>query len=179
MAIKIDKKNFQTPLSVCTYMAAYVGRGPTIATALEPTPGKGNLVNAVKRLGGIEVTTPKNDFWKMKHAGKYDFVVMNPPFTPMAQAFEFLEACMPLTDNVICLLPWFILINSDRRFQIIRDYGLVSVTHLPRNTFPSCRIQCVVIEMKRGYTGSIELKYFDKEYWTGINNTLSTKHMEI
>lgn len=173
---KIDKINFQTPRPVCKYMASFIKPADSgLVSVLEPTPGAGNLLAEIMAIKGVAPYYTEGDFWKMDHYSgllqkerKYDYVVMNPPFTPMAEAFVFLEACMKLSDNIICLLPWFILINSDRRFEAIKNFGLVSVTHLPRKTFPSCRIQCVVLELKRDYTGPMELKYYDAEKWNSL-----------
>lgn len=176
---KIDTKNWQTPPPVCRYMASFIKPATNrFVSVLEPTPGAGQLLAAISDTKGVAPYFPggNGDFWKMNHYSgllekerKYDYVVMNPPFTPMALGFEFLEACMKLSDNIICLLPWFILINSDRRFEAIRKFGLKSVTHLPRKTFPSNRIQCVVMELKKGHTGKMELKYFDAQQWNELD----------
>ena len=64
--------DFQTLESVCKYMVSLIPDG--ISTVLEPTPGKGNLVRA---LNGYQVTAP-SEFWDV--SGRFDAVVMNPPF---------------------------------------------------------------------------------------------------
>lgn len=148
---------FQTLPVVADYMASLVEDG--CKTILEPTPGIGNLVRAVKAKGA-KITAPK-DFWKLPVGSRFDWAIMNPPFTPMVEGFRYLKAVMEMTDNITALLPWFILINSQRRIEAIMDYGLVGITHLPRKTFPGCRIQCCVLEMKKGFIGVTKFKKFD------------------
>jgi type I restriction-modification system DNA methylase subunit len=146
--------DFQTPAWVCNYMAGLV---PLSAqTILEPTPGKGNLVNSLEKLK-YQVTAP-DDFWQLP-SGKWDYVVMNPPFTPMPLGYKILYACMEKTDRVIALMPWLTLINSERRTKALKDYGLRQVAHLPRSVFKGSRVQCCIIDLERGYTGITELHW--------------------
>ena len=142
--------DFQTPLWVCAYMASLLP--DNVVRVLEPTPGQGNLVNALE---GFDVTAPV-DFYKIH--GFYDAVVMNPPFTPMKKGYEILLKCMGMTDIVIALMPWLSLINSEKRTNIIMEYGLKSVTHLPRHVFNGARVQCCILELKSGYVGKTEFK---------------------
>ena len=136
-------QHFQTPIKICKIMADMI---PTkVKTVLEPTPGDGNLVRC---LAGYKVTAPK-DFWLI--GGVFDAVVMNPPFTPMATGYEILFTCMDMTDNVIALMPWLTLINSERRTNRLIEYGLKSVSHLPRSTFKGSRVQTCIIELRRGW----------------------------
>jgi hypothetical protein len=58
---------------------------------------------------------------------------------------------MTMSDHIIALMPWLTYINADRRAKTIEDYGLVSVTRLPRSTFPGARVQCCVLQIRRGY----------------------------
>lgn len=146
---------FQTPPVVADYMAAFIP--DQCGTILEPTPGIGNLVRAVKHKG--LVIAPVN-YEDLPSGARYDWAIMNPPFTPMQEGYRYLKEVMEMSDNIIALLPWFILINSERRINHIIDFGLVSVTHLPRKTFPGCRIQCCVLEMKKGFSGTTSLKHF-------------------
>lgn len=137
--------DFQTPEWVCEYMVSLIL--PGAKTVLEPTPGKGNLVRA---LAGYEVTAP-DEFWNV--SGRWDGVAMNPPFTPMEQGYKILYRCMELSRIIIALMPWLTLINSERRTQDIADFGLRSVTHLPRSAFPGARVQTCILAMERGYRG--------------------------
>jgi len=121
-----------------------------VRTILEPTPGEGNLVRA---LNEYNVTAPV-DFWTTE--GKYDAVVMNPPFSPMAVGYQVLYRCMEMTDIIIAVMPWLTLINSEKRTKAIKEWGLKSVTHLPRKAFPGARVQCCIIFMIKGYKESIE-----------------------
>lgn len=153
-----DIVNFQTPPVVCNFMASLVD--PTAKIILEPTPGAGHLVSALHVKTGATIATPQRDFWNMQHKVKYDYVVMNPPFTPMVQALTYVQACMSLSDNIIALIPWFIITNSVQRTQKLIEFGFESVTHLPRKTFPNSRIQCCVIKLKKGYTAKTTFDIF-------------------
>lgn len=147
--------DFQTPVPVANYMASLIPND--CGTILEPTPGIGNLVRAVEGKGKI---VAPDRFEDILEGSRYDWAIMNPPFTPMAEGYRYLTSVMAMSDNIIALLPWFILINSERRVENIRGFGLVSVTHLPRKTFPGCRIQCCVLEMRKGFVGNGEFKHF-------------------
>jgi len=138
--------DFQTHPQVCEYMTSLLPAG--IVTVLEPTPGEGNLVRALK---GFQVTTPC-DFWQI--SGRFDASVMNPPFTPMEQGYRILYAVMKMTDIIIALMPWLTIINSQKRTDDIKAYGLKSVTHLPRSAFPGARVQTCILEMQKGYHGA-------------------------
>lgn len=146
---------FQTPKVVADYMASLMP--DECGTILEPTPGLGNLVKAVNHKG--LVIAPMN-YEDIPAGARYDWAIMNPPFTPMKEGYRYLKEVMGMADNIIALLPWFILINSERRINDIIDFGLVSVTHLPRKTFPGCRIQCCVLEMKKGFKDGTAFKSF-------------------
>ena len=147
--------DFQTPTWICKIMVDMIPGG--VRTVLEPTPGDGNIVKALK---GYKVTTPK-DFWGV--LGRFDAVVMNPPFTPMTLGYKFLYAVMGMTDIVIALMPWLVIINADKRTNDIIDYGLVSVTHLPRSKFPGTRVQPCILQMIKGYCEEVNL-YFAVKY---------------
>ena len=140
-----DTVNFQTPEWVCKEMVKLIPQGTE--TILEPTHGFGNLV---KELAGYAVTVP-DDFWKAE--GRYDAVVMNPPFSPMAEGYRILYRCMEMTDTIIAVMPWLTLINSERRTKDITKWGLKSVTHLPRWAFRGARVQCCILFMVKGYNG--------------------------
>lgn len=147
----MDSINFQTPEWVCKEM---VGLIPSNArTILEPTPGAGKLVNA---MASYAVTAPK-DFFTV--TGRYDAIVMNPPFSPMAVGYQILYRCMGMTDTIIALMPWLTLINSERRTKDIKEWGLKSVTHLPRRAFQGARVQCCILFMVRGHKGRTEFLF--------------------
>jgi len=146
---------FQTPKVVADYMASFIP--DNCGTILEPTPGIGNLVRAVRNKG--LVIAPMN-FEDIPDGARYQWAIMNPPFTPMAEGYRYLKEVMKMSDNIIALLPWFILINSERRINDIIEFGLVSVTHLPRKTFPGCRIQVCVLEMRKGFKEGTAFKSF-------------------
>jgi hypothetical protein len=168
MTFKIDP-NFQTPPVVCHYMAnmaadilgGNVG-GPNLFSVLEPTPGLGSLKRSLENFN-FNVWAPEGDFWGSlleRTINKYDAVVMNPPYNPMKELERFVNRGMELSDNVIALLPYHYLVNSERRVTELMDFGLVSITHLPRKTFPGCRVQVAIFELKKGYAGKTEFKRF-------------------
>jgi len=119
---------FQTPPAVCDYMASFL---PEIITGsiLEPTPGEGNIVSALRKRISVGAIVAPERFEELSKDLRFDWVVMNPPFTPMKVGYQFLEDVMKMSDNIIALLPWFILINSERRLKRIKEFGLKSVTH--------------------------------------------------
>lgn len=146
---------FQTPHVVAKYMASFLP--DNCGTILEPTPGIGNLAWAASDKG---LVTAPDYFEDIPKGSRFDYAVMNPPFTPMQEGYRYLLEVMEMTDHIIALLPWFILINSEKRMTAIKDFGLISVTHLPRKTFPGCRIQCCVLQLSKGYKGETQLKRF-------------------
>lgn len=169
------KNDFQTPPEVAEYMAMmcpWVSGGTRV---LEPTPGKGNIVNALKiAWGGHRVIAPDNYFDLNKNQ-RFDCIVMNPPFSEksmwgapdgwvgkgMRVGYKILQECMGMSDNIIALMPAFTLSDSDVRAREIKRFGLVSVTQLPRKTFDYARIQTVILHLKKGYTEPTEYKLFD------------------
>lgn len=160
--------DFQTPDWVGKYMVSLLPAN--VKRVLEPTPGEGNLVRILTE-NGYTVESP-SDFdstgWK---SPPYDAVIMNPPFTPMGRGYDILRLCMDMSDVVIALMPWLAIINSEGRTGHFLEYGLASVTHLPRVAFPGSRVQCCILELKRGYFGSTSLFFLER---TGkIHNTQS------
>ena len=168
----IIDSSFQTPIAVCEYMASLV---PSEAkTIIEPTPGLGNLV-AVLEAKGFDVFAV-DDFFQMDFKSQCDCIVMNPPFSTKSAFIEhaaagidlsgmkigyfILQKCMEMSNNVIALMPWFALTDSDVRMRFIMNYGVKSLTALPRKTFQYARIQTVIIELEKGYTGDTIFKHF-------------------
>lgn len=166
MKPKINSKNwgdhFQTPQHVCEYMASFIPPNPGLI--LEPTAGKGNLVMALEKHG--KVFAP-DDFDKMKE-NKFDWIVMNPPFSPMKQRYKILYRCMEMTDNIIALMPYLAIINGEKRTSDIMNYGLKSITHLPRSTFKNARVQTCILEMKRGWNKETTFKILPKQSSTTL-----------
>lgn len=144
-------KDFQTPSSICDYMASFLPNNA--GTILEPTKGAGNLVKSIALKG--TVVTPY-DFFQMEK-DRFDWVVMNPPFTPMAVGYKILYECMGMTDNLVALMPWLTIINGEKRTKDLFAYGLVSVTHLPRTIFKGSRVQTCILNMRRGFSGETKL----------------------
>lgn len=171
--------DFQTPINVCRYMASLIPY-KSAANILEPTPGVGNLVAAIRERFPKEQThnivAPKDFFLLQKQ--RFDCIVMNPPFSSksaflqnaptgsnkygMRLGYYILTECMEMSDNVIALMPWFTISDSDVRLRFLKDFGLKSLTALPRKTFKYARIQTVVIELQNGYKGQTEFKVFER-----------------
>jgi hypothetical protein len=147
-----------------------------VKTVLEPTPGIGNIKNALQS-AGYQVTAPQ-DYFLIDQRQKFDAVVMNPPFSSkftfmenapvadigksgMRMGYWFLTECMKKAPVVIALMPWFTISDSDVRLRMLIRYGLKSLTALPRKTFKYARIQTVVIHLEKGYMGGCLFKSYD------------------
>ena len=161
--------DFQTPTNVAKYMKGLLP--DFIRTVLEPTSGIGNIV---KELKDYDVTAPK-DYWELDKKLRFDAVVANLPFSSktffncpaeyegkgMVVVYEQMKVLMRMADNLILLMPWFTISDSDVRLRMIKRYGLISVTALPRKTFQYARIQTCILQLQKGYNGQTEFKVFD------------------
>jgi type I restriction-modification system DNA methylase subunit len=161
--------DFQTPHSVAEYMVSLIPEGAK--KILEPTPGSGNIVTA---LHGYNVIAPKDYF--LLYPDRYDCIVMNPPFSSkyayldnakmdytkhgMRLGYQILVECMEMSDNVIALMPWFTISDSDVRLRFLKKYGIISLTALPRKTFQYARIQTVILQLQKGWGGDTLFKTF-------------------
>lgn len=161
--------DFQTPVPVCRYMVSMVPGGAQ--TILEPTPGLGNIVSL---LDGYQVTACKDFF--LQPFSRFDAVVMNPPFSSksafmenapdgfkergMRLGYYFLTECMKMSDNVIALMPWFTISDSDVRLRYLKEFGIISITALPRKTFQYARIQTCILQLQKGFKGETLFKTF-------------------
>lgn len=146
-------EHFQTPQKVGLYMASLLSKD--VKTILEPTKGMGGLVKILKDYGTV---TAPDDFYKMKFK-RFDAIVMNPPFSPMKEGYKILYKCMDMSDCVIALMPYLCIINGDKRTKDIRAFGLKSITHLPRTTFPKSRVQTCVLHLQKNYNGETIYKW--------------------
>jgi hypothetical protein len=162
--MKIDT-NYQTPINICEYMISLL---PNVLEVREPTPGIGNLYNCLIDKGySVELFS---DYF-LADKTKCEAIVMNPPFSllscditnapddwknlkGMKVGYKFLEEAMEQSDNIIALMPWFTISDSDVRMRKIREFGLISVTPLPRKTFQYARIQTVVLQLQKRYSGN-------------------------
>lgn len=120
--------NFQTPQHVCEYMASFLPRDGV--SILEPTSGKRLLAKALQPYGKVE---EPRDFFKMQKK-RYDYIVMNPPFSPMQKGYDILYRCMEMSDNIIALMPYLTIINSEKRTDLIMNFGLKSIAPIPFST---------------------------------------------
>lgn len=165
--------DFQTPIAVCRFMVSLLQALPDPVTAvLEPTKGKGNIVTALEE-SGYTVYAPEN-YWAMQKR-RFDAVVMNPPFSSkyanmfgapvhlnksgMMVGYHILKECMEMSDEVVALMPWFTVSDSDVRVRALKAYGFRGVYSLPRKTFDYTRIQTVVLHLVRGWEGEITFKF--------------------
>lgn len=156
--------NFQTPLDICDYMVDMV---PSDAiTILEPTPGHGNIISVLKKYPRYQITAA-DDFFLFNTKQRFDSIVMNPPFSSksahtvnapagsechgMKLGYYILLECMKMSDSIIALMPWYTIADSDVRMRYLKQYGIKSLTALPRKTFEYARIQTVIIELRKGW----------------------------
>jgi type I restriction-modification system DNA methylase subunit len=168
--VEVDP-NFQTPVEVCEYMVELIPEW--VVSVLEPTPGLGNIVNALYKKMKYNITEA-DDYFLIDKSKKFDCIVMNPPFSSksafmdnapagveikgMKLGYHILKECMEMSNNVIALMPWYTISDSDVRMRYLKQYGIKSLTALPRKTFQYARIQTVVIELERGYKGDTLFK---------------------
>lgn len=155
-----DMVNFQTPPDLCDYMVSLIPKKYRHSLTIEPTPGAGNLITALRRARFRNVESPPGDFFLWSPSGRPRVVVGNPPWTPSNLAYEIMNRCLGFSPNfVVLLLPWLTLINSQRRAQMLLTYGLKQVIHIPRSTFPGIRAQCCIYILEKGYNGAVELGF--------------------
>ena len=146
-------EDFQTPEWVCDFMVSIIYGYPN--TILEPTPGKGNLIKSIKnQYPNTAIITPDGDFLDMS-IRDVDVVVANPPFSPMALGYAMLDRFFEFSGNVIALMPWLTVINSEKRLQRLKEYGLREIIHLPRSVFKGSRVQTCILIFTKGYRGPI------------------------
>lgn len=164
------KTDFQTPIEVCKYMVGLIPTG--VVTVLEPTPGVGNIVSC---LNEYYVTAP-DDFFLVPKESKFDCIIMNPPFSGkfantenapinlkgMRMGYFILTRCMEMSNSIIALMPWFTISDSDVRLRYLTDFGLKSITALPRRTFEFARIQTCIFELSKGFTGTTSFHVYDR-----------------
>lgn len=151
----MNKTAFQTPEWVCEIMAGLIEFDPVFI--LEPTPGAGNLVRTLKKRFPDACIDAPDDLYKFRqnnHAG-YHYIVANPPFSPMDLGYKMLDAFFNIADDIIILLPWLSLINSERRTKKYIEKGLKKIVHLPRKAFPGSRVQTCILVFQKGYHGDI------------------------
>ena len=151
----VDNINFQTPEWVCDILISQIRNNPK--TILEPASGCGILANRLEsKLPNSVIIRQSDDFLTVKPF-KCDQIVTNPPFTPMVLGYKMLERFFLFTKNIIVLMPWLTIINSQKRTEWIKDSGLRRVIHLPRNAFKGSRVQTCVLVFEDGYSGDVSL----------------------
>ena len=83
----------------------------------------------------------------------------------MKVGYHILEECLKRSLNVIALMPWFTISDSDVRLRMLIEWGLKSVTLLPRKTFDYTVIQTVVLELEKGFNDPMQFKYLNAKNW--------------
>jgi len=151
--MNINKIDFQTPEWVCDFMVTSIHGYPD--KILEPTPGNGNLICSIKKHHpNAQILTPDGDFMEMDICN-VDFVIANPPFTPMTLGYKMLDRFFEFSGNVIALMPWLTIINSEKRLERLKNSGLREIIHLPRSAFKGSRVQTCILMFTKGYRGEI------------------------
>jgi type I restriction-modification system DNA methylase subunit len=179
--MKSKKSNshlYQTPHEVAEYMVNMIPKYKTQRLVLEPTPGEGNLVTQINKRNDLICLTPfNNDFFLHERGFFYDYVVMNPPFSDKycnlmnapedvnlkgsKTGYYILEKCMEMSPNIIALMPIWLITDSDVRHRKLIEFGLKSITLLPRKAFGYIRVQTAIFELRQGYKGNSIIKRFD------------------
>ena len=59
-------------------------------------------------------------------------------------------------------MPYLAIINGEKRTNDIMNFGLKSITHLPRSTFKGSRVQTCILEMQKEYKGDTIFKLLPK-----------------
>lgn len=159
-----DLVNFQTPPYLCAYMTSLIPAKYKRSLVVEPTPGAGNLLVALREAGFKRVEAPPGDFYQWWPSRRPQVVIGNPPWSPMRQAYDIMKRCLLEfePDFVVMLMPWLTLINSERRTELLVEFGLQRVIHVPRSTFPGIRAQCCILVLEKGYQGRVELDFFSQ-----------------
>jgi len=171
---KMIDNRFQTPPVICEYMCSMIPRNA--CTILEPTYGEGNILRALDNMQqSLAIMAPYN-FFDLDKNKRFDAIVMNPPFsskyaygvpdevkeTGMRLGYYILTECMKMSDHIIALMPFFTIIDSDVRLRFMKEFGLKSITALPRKTFQYARIQTCIFELEKGFSGDTIFKAIDK-----------------
>lgn len=148
------KKNnlfHQTPPHIAEHMAILLSwLDIPLNSILEPHPGAGNLVDALKKWYDESKIKTYRSFEAIPKTKRFDAIVMNPPFDNTG--WIHLQHCLTKSKNIICLLPWSLLLNSENTINILLKFGLKRIIHLPRNSFTN-RVQCCIVVLKKGYQG--------------------------
>jgi len=146
---------------------------------LEPSIGEGNLIKALwdkypnTKVVAYDIedcpikdnrlTFIKQDFLQANIKFKPDFILSNPPFTPMTLSYKFFDKCQQIQNRGIYILPYLFLINSTSR---PREYSqklfIKNIVNLPRNVFKNSRIQSCILDVYRGKTDTTNYLWYEK-----------------
>jgi hypothetical protein len=167
-----DNVNFQTPPYLCNFIAEVVKQslGPD-ELIVEPTPGAGNMVAALRAGGFQRVEYPPGDFFKWLPSAGPAAIVGNPPWSPMTKAYEILFRCLDMNPRlVVMVMPWMTLLNSDSRIQKLAAKGLNSIIALPRSVFPGIRAGCCILVFtpELGTVQEVGVRFPTKEFLLGF-----------
>lgn len=120
---KADKNNFNdrifTPNHIVKDIMDWVKPKGHL---LEPFFGDGAFHSEMIRLDGVTTNWLEIDlgFDFFEHNEKYDYIITNPPYSCFTKV---LEHCFKLADNVVLLIPHNKLWTSDKRIDMIEEYG--------------------------------------------------------
>lgn len=147
--------DFQTPLDLCRYIMSSVKIDKN-DIVLEPTKGTGNFIRIFKELN-LRYDTPEGDFFKYKTTKKYDFIIGNPPFTPMPLGYKILDICfdnlLKEDGELLFIMPILWLVNSTKRMK--KYYPHLKRIHLlDRTVFKGSRVQCAVFHLTEKTTNN-------------------------
>ena len=167
MTLVPDTTNFQTPKPVCQFIIDFLNIWDKSITILEPTPGAGQFVSALRDAGFYDIDYPKGDFFNFRFSERsYDLIIGNPPFSPMSLGYDITDRCfqhLPDHGSLVFILPWFFLINSDGRAEKYFPH-LEAIIHLPRRTFPGASVQtaCFILNKQKSLESPVITMYSEK-----------------
>lgn len=148
--------DFQTPVWLCNYMVSLVEGNPH--SILEPTPGEGNLVKAIKKkFPNSDVYAPEK--LNFENIGNFDYIIANPPFSPMKKGYDLLQNLFFYSNNILIIMPWHSIINSEKRTTYYLQQGLRTVTHIPRRAFNGSRVQTCILHFNKKSVDEIILDF--------------------
>ncbi|MDO8793761.1 MAG: hypothetical protein Q7J25_03985 [Vicinamibacterales bacterium] len=149
----VRSDEFMTPSTLAKRIVAVLQPSGVI---LEPCPGTGNFVRALRPYGTVLVC--RGDFYAWQRP--CDWIITNPPYS---QFKDFLAHALTLATHVALLAP----INhswTKLRVRLVRDAGfgyrqlwLVETS----SEFPSSGFQFGVMVLTRGHRGSLMIRHLD------------------
>lgn len=150
----IGPNEYYTPEWLSEYMISLIDKEIPFSV-FDPTPGpNSSILSAVRKVYpcNVSVEELKGDFWDID-ISHVDIIVANPPFFPYSKVYQYLERFILIADQIICIIPWYTIINSERRTEKIIKSGLKRIVNVSRSAFPKIRVQICVLDIQKGYCG--------------------------